>query len=119
VLDADGEARGRAGEGGCGVTDRQDDEERESTRRREQEDDVRRQKDRERRFDELREAWRRHHPSEPEEGGKTGPGRDVRRDEDLIPSLRSWSRTNVSRRPTRDHWQPRSKCPRPEGITPF
>jgi hypothetical protein len=73
VLDADGEARGRAGEGGCGVTDRQDDEERESTRRREQEDDVRRQKDRERRFDELREAWRRHHPSEPEEGGEDQP----------------------------------------------
>jgi hypothetical protein len=34
---------------------------------------VRRQKDRERRFDELREAWRRHHPSEPEEGGEDRP----------------------------------------------
>jgi hypothetical protein len=54
------------------MTDRRDDE-RESTRRREHEDDVRRQEDRERRFDELREAWRRNHPSEPEEVVKDRP----------------------------------------------
>jgi hypothetical protein len=53
------------------MTDRRD-EERESTRR-EREDDVRRQEDSERRSDELREAWRRHHPSEPGEGGKERP----------------------------------------------
>ena len=51
------------------MTDRRDDEERERTRR-EQEDDVRRQEDSARRSDELRKAWRRNHPSEPEEGGE-------------------------------------------------
>ena len=54
------------------MTDRRDDEERERTRR-EQEDDVRRQEDSERRFDELQEAWRRNHPSKPEEGGGDRP----------------------------------------------
>ena len=56
-----------------GMTDRRGeerrDEEREKTRR-QQEDDVRRQEDSARRSDELREAWRRHHPREPEEGGE-------------------------------------------------
>jgi hypothetical protein len=55
---------------------------RESTRReqREQEDDERRQIERDLRSDELKEAWRRHHPSEEEETdrdrarrGRTGP----------------------------------------------
>jgi len=50
------------------MTDRRD-EERER-RRRQQEDDVQRQEDSEQRYDELREAWRRNHPSEPEEGGE-------------------------------------------------
>jgi hypothetical protein len=65
------------------MTDRRD-EERESTRRelrdREQEDDERRREDVERRFDDLKEAWRRNHPSEEEETdrdrarrGRTGP----------------------------------------------
>ena len=52
------------------MTDRRD-EERER-KRREQDGDVQRQEDSERRFDELREAWRRNHPSE-EEGGKGRP----------------------------------------------
>jgi hypothetical protein len=50
------------------MTDRRD-EERESTRR-EQEGDERRREHVERRFDDLKEAWRRHHPSEHDEGGK-------------------------------------------------
>jgi len=50
------------------MTDRRD-EERERTRR-QQEDDVRRQEDSSRRADELREAWRRNHPRESEEGGE-------------------------------------------------
>jgi hypothetical protein len=53
------------------VTDRRD-EERERTRR-EREDDVHRQEDSDRRFEELREAWRRNHPSEPEKGGEGRP----------------------------------------------
>jgi hypothetical protein len=50
---------------------------RERTRReqREQEDDERRQKERGLRFDELKEAWRRHHPSEHDESGKDRPRR--------------------------------------------
>jgi hypothetical protein len=51
------------------MTDRRDNE-RERTRR-EQEGDERRREHVERRFDDLKEAWRRNHPSEPEEG----PGR--------------------------------------------
>ena len=48
---------------------------REGTRReqREQEDDERREKERGLRSDELKEAWRRHHPSEHDEGGKDRP----------------------------------------------
>jgi hypothetical protein len=50
---------------------------RERTRReqREQEGDDTRQKERDLRSDELKEAWRRHHPSEHEEGGKDWPRR--------------------------------------------
>lgn len=53
------------------MTDRRD-EERERTRR-QQEDDLRRQEDSEQRSDQLREAWRRNHPREPEEGGEDRP----------------------------------------------
>jgi hypothetical protein len=49
-------------------------EERERTRR-EQEGDERRREHVERRFDDLEEAWRRHHPSEHDEGGKDLPRR--------------------------------------------
>ena len=50
-------------------------EDRESTGReqreqREQEGDERRREDVERRFDDLEDAWRRHHPSKHDEGGK-------------------------------------------------
>lgn len=47
------------------MTDRRD-EERESAER---EADVRRREERERRSDELRESWRRNHPSEEEDAG--------------------------------------------------
>ena len=52
------------------MTDRQDEERRRAHRQ--QEDDLHRQEDSERRFDELREAWRRNHPSE-EEGEEDRP----------------------------------------------
>jgi hypothetical protein len=41
--------------------------------RREQEADESRREDVEKRFDDLKEAWRRHHPSEREEGGQGRP----------------------------------------------
>lgn len=47
------------------MTDRRD-EERESNER---EADVRRREERERRSDELKESWRRNHPSEEEDAG--------------------------------------------------
>ena len=52
------------------VTDRRD-EERERK-------DAERRRDDERRSDELREAWRRNHPSRPEEGGERRPRRGRR-----------------------------------------
>jgi hypothetical protein len=61
------EVRGEEGS----MTDRRDDE-RERTRR-EQEGDERRREHVERRFDDLKESWRRNHPSEPGEGGKGRP----------------------------------------------
>jgi hypothetical protein len=56
------------------MTDRRD-EERERTRRERdvREGDERRREHVERRFDDLKESWRRNHPSEPEEGGKGRP----------------------------------------------
>ena len=56
------------------MTDRRD-EERERTRREREarEGDERRREHVERRFDDLKEAWRRNHPSEAEEGGKGWP----------------------------------------------
>src|SRR5215208_6101062 len=70
------EARGEEG----GMTDRRDEEhkrmrrEREAReRRQEQEADESRREDVEKRFDDLKEAWRRHHPSEHDEGGQGRP----------------------------------------------
>jgi hypothetical protein len=50
-------------------------ERRQEERRREREGDELRQDESERRSDELKEAWRRHHPIEPEEGGEGRPKR--------------------------------------------
>ncbi len=52
------------------MTDRRDDE-----RKGTEEAEERLREERDRRSDELREAWRRNHPSEGEEGGKGRPGR--------------------------------------------
>ena len=54
------------------MTDRRD-EERKRTQR-EREGDERRQEESERRSDELKEAWRRNHPREGEEGGPAEEG---------------------------------------------
>jgi hypothetical protein len=80
--DAGGQGGGHASERGRSMSDRRRGE-RESTRRgtrREQESDERRQKERDLRSDELKEAWRRNHPSEEEDTdrerarrGRTGP----------------------------------------------
>ena len=56
------------------MTDRRDDERDRSSR----EEETQRLEDKERRSDELQEAWRRNHPSEEEEGGKDRPGRSRR-----------------------------------------
>ena len=53
------------------MTDRRDEE----RDRREREDTERRREEDERRSDELREAWRRNHPSRPEEDEGRRPGR--------------------------------------------
>jgi hypothetical protein len=56
------------------MTDHRDDERERTRREREaREGDERRREHVERKFDDLKEAWRRHHPSEPEEGGKGRP----------------------------------------------
>jgi hypothetical protein len=58
------------------MTDRRSrDDEREMPSR---EEETQRLEDKERRSDELQEAWRRNHPSEKEEGGKGRPGRSRR-----------------------------------------
>ena len=57
------------------------DEERESRKRLSHEEDEKRREDKEskeRRSDQLKESWRRNHPSEQEEGGKGRPGRSRR-----------------------------------------
>jgi hypothetical protein len=59
-----GETRPCGYEGGS-MTDRRDDE-----RKRTEETDEHQREERDRRSDELREAWRRNHPSEQEEGRK-------------------------------------------------
>jgi hypothetical protein len=57
------------------MTDRHSERDLERTERRPpEEDEERLREERERRSDELRESWRRNHPSE-EEGGKGRPGR--------------------------------------------
>jgi hypothetical protein len=53
------------------MTDRTDEEHKRM--RREREADESRREDVEKRFDDLKEAWRRHHPSEREEGGQGRP----------------------------------------------
>jgi hypothetical protein len=53
------------------MTDRRDEDHK--RRRREREADERRREDVEKRFDDLKEAWRRHHPSEREQGGQGRP----------------------------------------------
>ena len=57
---------------GVGVSDRRDDE----RDRRGEEDAERRREEDERRSNELREAWRRNHPSRPEEGDEGRFGKD-------------------------------------------
>ncbi len=47
--------------------------ERDDERKRTEEADERRRDERGRRSDDLQEAWRRHHPSEKEDGGKDRP----------------------------------------------
>ncbi len=59
------------------MTDRRDERDRERRKRKQAEeaDEVRRE-DKEKRSDDLKEAWRRHHPSEQEERkGRPGRGR--------------------------------------------
>ena len=57
------------------MTDRRDGRDRESREwRASEEPDERQREERERRSDELKESWRRNHPSE-EEDGKGRPGR--------------------------------------------
>ena len=57
------------------MTDRRDDERDRPSR----EEETQRLEDKERRADELQEAWRRHHPSEKEDGGKDRPKWSERR----------------------------------------
>jgi hypothetical protein len=58
------------------MTDRRDGRDRESRERGASEEaDERQREERERRSDELKESWRRNHPSEEEDGGKGRPGR--------------------------------------------
>ena len=59
-------------EGGSMTDRRSRDDEREMPSR---EEETQRLEDKERRSDELQEAWRRHHPSEEEEGRQGRPGR--------------------------------------------
>jgi hypothetical protein len=54
---------------------RRGDRERTRLEQRDQEDDERRQEERGLRSDELKEAWRRHHPSEEEGTGRDRPRR--------------------------------------------
>ena len=50
----------------------------ESERASREEDERRREEDKERRSSELKESWRRNHPSEEEDEGKGRPGRGRR-----------------------------------------
>ncbi len=68
------------GEEGTGVTDRRDGQDENHRTEQEAEDDLRRQEETERRRDELREAWRRRHPSQPDEA-KRWPRKESRQGE--------------------------------------
>jgi hypothetical protein len=57
------------------MTDRRDDERERPSR----EEEPKRREDKERRSDELKESWRRNHPSEKEDGGKDRPKWSERR----------------------------------------
>jgi hypothetical protein len=57
------------------MTDRRDDERERPLR----EEEPKRREDKERRSDELKESWRRNHPSEKEDGGKDRPKWSERR----------------------------------------
>jgi hypothetical protein len=58
------------------MTDRRNKRDHERRERKKSEEaDERRREDKERCSDDLKEAWRRHHPSEQDEGGKGRPGR--------------------------------------------
>jgi hypothetical protein len=58
------------------MTDRREERDGERRERRQaEEDEERLREERERRSDELKESWRRNHPSEGEEEGKDGPKR--------------------------------------------
>ncbi len=64
--------RGQDDEEGSGVADRRD---REYERQEQEKADRARREEREKRADELREGWRRRHPSEPD-GEKSWPRRE-------------------------------------------
>jgi hypothetical protein len=58
------------------MTDRREERDGERGERRQaEEDEERLREERDRRSDELKESWRRNHPSEEEERGKGRPGR--------------------------------------------
>ena len=58
------------------MTDRRNDRDHERRERKQTEEaDKRLREERDRRSDELKESWRRNHPSEQEEGGQGRPGR--------------------------------------------
>jgi hypothetical protein len=61
------------------MTDRREERDPERRERRQaEEDEERLREERDRRSEKLREAWRRNHPSEEDEGGKGRPGRGRR-----------------------------------------
>jgi hypothetical protein len=58
------------------MTDRREERDGERRERRQSEEDEERlREERDRRSDELKESWRRNHPSEEEDGGKGRSGR--------------------------------------------
>ncbi len=58
------------------MTDRRDGRDRERRKRKKTEEEDKSQREhKERRSDELKESWRRNHPSEQEAGGKGRPGK--------------------------------------------
>ena len=57
------------------MTNSRDEERERGERASREEDEKRREGDKERRSSELKESWRRNHPSEEEDEGKGRPGR--------------------------------------------